>query len=71
MRWKVVVGIFLLVLGMWWTRYQTVGQVGGPGLKAVSVRDRLTGKFWVISGLGAMPQEWKNWEKEILKNKGR
>jgi len=48
MGWKVkvVIGLLLLMLSMWWTRYQPIGASGNY----VHVVDRLTGKFWFLIG---------------------
>ncbi len=59
MGWKVVAVILLVVLGLWWTRYEVLHAVQGYTL----VRDRFTNQLWNISPDGGRKI---NWEERVI-----
>jgi hypothetical protein len=50
----VLVSIFL-----YWTRFQTVGQMGSNSVHGPVVINRFNGKVWVVSPFGVKEIPWK------------
>lgn len=55
----IIIGIILLLIFLWWTRYQPIGEIGLADKNPV-VMNRLTGKIWVITPAGAGELRWQD-----------
>lgn len=56
----IIIGVTLLLIFLWWTRYQPIGDIGLAADKNPVVMNRLTGKMWVISLIGVRELRWES-----------